>query len=182
MGLEYEGLKGYPGQHLEGIIEGCAGDVGGRPSIYNVIPPARSQLLQAQHIAALMHGADVICRGLPEVCHVHQLHAPVLCVSTGKICSSDSCSTISQYLPMNAMGIAILKLCHLSGQGLGCEFISLQGIQYSSPPGCAFWVTQAIMTGRWSADIEELWPLCICAQGLQGSGCYLHDAVSLLYC
>ena len=50
---------------------------------------------------------------------------------------------------------------NLSGQGLGCQFVGLQGVQYSSPSGCAFWVTQAIMAGRWSADIKELGSLCI---------------------
>ena len=73
-----KGYNTYPGQHLEGVIEGCAGDVGGRPGIHNVIPPTCSQLLQAQHIAALMHGANVVRRGLLEVRHVHQLLAQML--------------------------------------------------------------------------------------------------------
>ena len=164
------------GQHLEGIIEGCACDVSGRPGIHNVILTTSSQLLQAQHIAALMHGADVVRRGLSEVRHVHQLHAQMLCVSTGKFPSSDSCTKGYQAKRKKK------ERADLSGQGLGCKLIGLQGVQYSSPPGCAFWVTQAIMAGRWSADIEELGPFCICAQGLQDSGRYLRDAVPLLTC
>ena len=132
----------------------------------------------------------------------------MLCVSTGEVLASDSCSTaefdrIAQMRGANddiqsgvshlcthllPVALCFVVKCHedekadLSGQGLRCELVSLQGIQYSSPPGCAFWVTQAIMAGRWSADIEELGPLCICAQGLQLSGCYLRDAVPLSGC
>ena len=64
--------------YLQGIIKGCASDVCGSP-IHDVVLATLCKLLQAQHVAALMHSAHIICGGPPEVLKVQELHTiPVI--------------------------------------------------------------------------------------------------------
>ena len=59
--------------HPQSIIKGCACDVGGCV-VHDVHPAALGQLLQAQHIAALVDGANIVHSCSPEVLDAQQLH------------------------------------------------------------------------------------------------------------